>query len=165
MDLYAEVYIDNGDNNMSRLSFLQVLYAQPPPYGVPPQQPYGAPAPQPYGPPPMYGPPPQPYGIPPPGPYGAPPIFYGPPPPPMMNARSPAVAAVLNFILWGLGYCYIGGSPWLGLGIVLIIVEFVLMGALFFIMCLTYGLVPLLIGILLAWHASEVAKRRNMGMA
>jgi hypothetical protein len=150
---------------MSTIGFLQVLYAQPPPYGAPPQQPYGAPGPQPYGPPPTYGPPPPVYGAPPPppAPYGAPPpMMYGPPPPPMMNAKSPGVAAILNFLLWGLGYCYIGGSPWLGLGIVLIIVDLVLA---WFLLCMTFGILPLIIGIVLAWHGYEVAKKRNMGMA
>jgi len=137
---------------------LPLLYAPPPPYGAPPPQ---------YGPPPPYGPPPTPYGIPPPPPMGPPagPPMYGPPPPVMIPQKSPGIAALLNFLLWGLGYCYIGGSPWTVVGIILIIVEIVFSVALLALICLTFGLVPIIIGIIFALHAYTVANKRNMGMA
>ena len=80
----------------------------------------------------------------------------------MVPQKSPGIAALLNFLLWGLGYCYIGGSPWLGLGIVLIIVDLVLA---WLLLCMTFGILPLVIGIVLAIHGYNLAKKRNMGMA
>ncbi|MEO6419194.1 MAG: hypothetical protein ABIP39_07295 [Polyangiaceae bacterium] len=104
----------------------QQAYGQPPPgYGAPPaygQQPYGQP-------PPGYGAPPGPYGAPPPGAgygpqqgYGAPPQAYG-----VQPFANPQTFQKPSG--WGTFMSAMGILNWIRLGIVVVVLFVMMMGA------------------------------------
>lgn len=83
--------------------------------------------------------------------------------------RSPSTAAILNFFIWGLGYVYLG-KAW---GALLVVLDIILMfiisigyflagftGAIskFGTFDLMLNLFFLVISVVLAWHAYQMAK-------
>jgi len=92
------------------------------------------------------------------------------------SKKSPSTAAVLNFFIWGLGYVYLG-KAW---GIALVIFDIILCIVLFMGYFITgfmagaqgasyeFGASDwalnfffLIISVVLAWHAYEMAKEMN----
>ena len=75
---------------------------------------------------------------------------------PPQQMKSPMIAAILNFFLFGVGYLYLGYKKVLGiqtiLFVVLVLVVYILLG--FF----TFGLLELVVGIILAYDGYVKAK-------
>ena len=76
-------------------------------------------------------------------------------------AKSPAIAAILNFFIWGLGYLYLGKK--INFAIILVIGNIISLFALAFPRTpalgydLTYGLGLLVVGVAFAYDASQLA--------
>jgi hypothetical protein len=70
--------------------------------------------------------------------------------------KSPIIAAILNFFLFGVGYLYLGYKKVLGIQtvffVVLVFIVYIIIGA------FTFGLLELLIGIVLAYDGYVKAK-------
>jgi len=76
-------------------------------------------------------------------------------------AKSPAIAAILNFFIWGLGYLYLGKK--INFAIILVIGNIVSLYALTFPRTpalgydLTYALGVLVVSVAFAYDASQLA--------
>jgi len=77
-------------------------------------------------------------------------------PPSSVERKSPIIAAILNFFLFGIGYLYLGYKKVLGiqtiLFVVIVFIAYVIIGA------FTFGLLELVIGIILAYDGYVKAK-------
>ena len=83
------------------------------------------------------------------------PAYVTPPPVPQGNRKDPIIAGVLNLFI-GLGYLYLGYRKVLGLPTILFVIVVLLVDIVlgFF----TFGLVPLIVAILLAYDGYVKAK-------
>jgi len=77
-------------------------------------------------------------------------------PPNPVERKSPIIAAILNFFLFGVGYLYLGYKKVLGLStilfVVLVLIVYIIIGV------FTFGLLELVIGIILAYDGYVKAK-------
>jgi uncharacterized membrane protein YvbJ len=78
------------------------------------------------------------------------------PPSNQVSRKSPIIAAILNFLLFGVGYLYLGYKKVLGIQtiffVVLVFIVYIIIGV------FTFGLLELLIGIVLAYDGYVKAK-------
>ena len=78
------------------------------------------------------------------------------PPSSQVWRKSPIIAAILNFFLFGVGYLYLGYKKVLGIQtiffVVLVFIVYIIIGA------FTFGLLELVIGIVLAYDGYIKAK-------
>ena len=80
-----------------------------------------------------------------------------------MGKKSPVIAAILNFFLFGVGYLYLGYKKVLGLStilfVIVVLVVYIIIG--FY----TFGLLELVIGIILAYdgYVKAIGERGYLG--
>ena len=76
-----------------------------------------------------------------------------------VQRKSPIIAAILSFFLFGVGYLYLGYKKVLGiptiLFVVIVLVVYIIIGA------FTFGLLELVVGIVLAYDGYGKAKGKR----
>jgi zinc-ribbon domain len=81
------------------------------------------------------------------------------PPSSPLERKSPIIAAILNFFLFGVGYLYLGYKKVLGiptiLFVVIVLIVYIIIGV------FTFGLLELVVGIFLAYDGYVKAKGRR----
>lgn len=84
----------------------------------------------------------------------------------MSESKNPLAAFFLNFLIWGLGYLYVGER--VRVGWVLLILEFTLLGLVYNLLNFVFGvsfrfpsIILLTVGLILASDAYRLAKRKS----